>query len=315
MKLQQVIAQYVSFRQAIGEDFSANERVLKAFSRAMGGELDISSVTLDQVGTFLNATSPVTNYWHRKQSILNGFYRYALSRGHVAASPLPREVPKRPPRFVPYIYSSEELRRLLNATTAERRQARKLEPHTFHALLLVLYAAGLRLSEALSLTLADVDLPGALITLRDSKFYKTRLVPLGPQLQQALAEYATQRQAAGHSQSSNAPFFVGRCGTRLLASNIQKAFCRLRAQADVSRADGARYGPRLHDLRHSFAVHRLIAWYQEGADVQKLLPQLSTYLGHINIAATQVYLTMTPELLSTACARFEQYAFKEVSHD
>jgi integrase/recombinase XerD len=83
----------------------------------------------------------------------------------------------------------------------------------------------------------------------------------------------------------------------------------------VQRIDGARYQPRLHDLRHSFAVHRLTAWYQAGADVQKLLPHLSTDLGHVNVAATQVYLTMTPELLQLASQRFAQYAFQEVNHD
>jgi integrase/recombinase XerD len=88
----------------------------------------------------------------------------------------------------------------------------------------------------------------------------------------------------------------------------------VREYAGVSRDDGARYQPRLHDLRHSFAVHRLTSWYQQGADVQKLLPQLATYLGHTNIAATQVYLTITPQLLHEASVRFEQYAFQEVRH-
>ncbi len=83
----------------------------------------------------------------------------------------------------------------------------------------------------------------------------------------------------------------------------------------MHRDDGARYQPRLHDIRHSFVVHRLTSWYQQGADVQKLLPQLATYLGHVSIAATQVYLTMTPELLHEASVRFENYAFREVRHD
>ncbi len=96
---------------------------------------------------------------------------------------------------------------------------------------------------------------------------------------------------------------------------VEQAFTRLRRYAGVGRADGARYQPRLHDMRHSFAVHRLTSWYRQGADVQKLLPQLATYLGHVSIAATQVYLTMTPELLHAASVRFEQYAFKEVHHD
>ena len=96
---------------------------------------------------------------------------------------------------------------------------------------------------------------------------------------------------------------------------IEYAFRRLRRHVGVYRSDGARYQPRLHDMRHSFAINRLTSWYREGADVQKLLPQLATYLGHVKLSATQVYLTMTPELLREASLRFERYAFREVHHD
>ena len=95
----------------------------------------------------------------------------------------------------------------------------------------------------------------------------------------------------------------------------ERAFVRLRAIAGIAREDGARYQPRLHDLRHAMAVHRLVAWYREGADVQRLLPQLATYLGHVDVAATQRYLTMTPELLREASRRFERYAQPEVGHE
>jgi len=106
-----------------------------------------------------------------------------------------------------------------------------------------------------------------------------------------------------------------RTGTPVVRHTAENVFSRLRARAGVQRHDGGRYQPRLHDLRHSFSVHRLISWYQQGADVQKLLPQLATYLGHVNISATQVYLTMTPELLRAASLRFERYAFQEVCHE
>jgi integrase len=96
---------------------------------------------------------------------------------------------------------------------------------------------------------------------------------------------------------------------------LQNAFKRLRNHAGIHRTDGGRYQPRLHDLRHTFAVHRLTSWYQQGADVQRLLPNLSVYLGHINVASTQVYLTMTPELLQEASARFESYARREASDE
>ena len=193
-----------------------------------------------------------------------------------------------------------------------RKRVNQLEPHTFHALLLVLYGAGLRRGEALSLTLADIDLRAAVLTVRETKFDKTRLIPLGPQLARAMQEYAAQRTACGASQAHEAPFFVNRDGTPLAARTIRgaivsKAFVQLRRAAGVVRGNGARNQPRLHDLRHSFAVHRLTAWYRQGADVQRMLPLLSTYLGHASVVGTQVYLTMTPELLGEAALRFERY--------
>ena len=130
-------------------------------------------------------------------------------------------------------------------------------------MILLLYGAGLRVSEAVALSLGDADLPNALLTVCNTKFHKTRLVPLGADLQQVMTQYLAQRQAAGHSQRPGTPFFV------LL---VQQNFRCLCEYAGVRRSDGARYQPRLHDLRHSFAVHRLTSWYRQGADVQTLLP-------------------------------------------
>ena len=115
--------------------------------------------------------------------------------------------------------------------------------------------------------------------------------------------------------SEQAPFLTTRAGRRLEHRALQNAFERLRERAGVRRTDGARYQPRLHDLRHTFAVHRLTSWYRQGADVQKLLPVLSVYLGHAHLSSTQAYLSMTPELLQQANRRFERYAGKEAEHD
>ncbi len=106
-----------------------------------------------------------------------------------------------------------------------------------------------------------------------------------------------------------------RTGTRVKKDVVEKCFYRVREQAGVQRFDGASYQPRLHDLRHTFAVHRLTSWYRQGADVQKLLPQLSVYLGHVHLISTQVYLSMTPELLAEANVRFERYSGKEQNHE
>jgi integrase/recombinase XerD len=163
--------------------------------------------------------------------------------------------------------------------------------------------------------LDDVDLQAAVLTIRNTKFNKTRSVPVGPELQKALIGYAARRDQRKHSADVNAPFFVERAGTHVPPNTICHAFQTLRAYAGVVRADNSACQPLMHDLRHTFAMHRLISWYREGADVQKLLPRLSTYMGHIDIASTQWYLTMIADLLREASARFEQYAFQEVCHD
>lgn len=315
MKLKEVIARYVAFRKSLGEGFTGNESLLGTFCRRMGDEADVTSVSADQVMAFLAGTGTLTRYWHRKYDVLNGFYRYAITRGFIAASPLPTTVPKPPERLMPYIYTRDDLRKLFGSTSSYRRDHRKLEPHTLRAILVLLYAAGLRISEAVGLTLGDVDLVDAVITINETEFHKTRMVPLGPDLNQVMAQYARTRNEAGHSQSKSARFFVLRRGQGVSVQVVEQAFRRLREYAGIRRTDGARYQPRLHDMRHTFAVHRVTSWYQQGADVENLLPKLSTYLGHVKLTATQVYLTMTPELLQEASTRFEHYAFTEGHHD
>ncbi|MEI6670205.1 MAG: tyrosine-type recombinase/integrase [Acidobacteriota bacterium] len=311
----EAVTQYVVFRQAAGADFQATAQLLTAFCRVVGPDVEIADIPVERVRAFLDGHGPVTRYWHRKHSALRGFYRYAVSHRLVELAPLPAIIPKAPPSFVPYLFTREEVHGLLEATSRYRTGHFHLEPHTFRALLLLLYGAGLRIGEALHLTLADIDLPATLVTIRDTKFYKTRVVPIGPDLCGALRHYAEQRQGGHASQAAASAFFVDRKGSPLREGTVRRAFARLRRCAGISRTDGARYQPRLHDLRHAFVGHRLTAWYRAGADVQRLLPQLSTYLGHGTIAATQAYLTMTPELLREACLRFGRYADMEGPHE
>ena len=289
MNLQELIERYVSYRQALGERFQTNATILRAFGRAIGPRADVAAVRTEQVSAFLAGAGPITSAWHSKHNALLGFYRYATSRGYVAAAPLPAVLPKHPPPFVPYIYSLDELRRLLRATDLYQRHRSSMEPVTVRTVLLVLYGTGLRVREAINLNRADVDLDNSVLTVRQTKFYKTRLVPFGPQLCRALAGYAT-RPAALVPACGEAPFFTTRQGTRVNQWTLEDSFQRVRERAGVRRSDGARYQPRLHDLRHTFAVHRLTSWYRQGADVQQLLHHLSVYLGHVHLAATQVYL-------------------------
>jgi site-specific recombinase XerD len=281
----------------------------------MGEDAALQDVAPERVSAFLNGTGPLTASWHVKHNALLGFYRYAISRGFVSHSPLPMEMPKRPPAFQPYIYSQAELRHLVDATSSYQRNRGSLEPSTVKTLLLLMYGAALRASEVLSLTNTDVDLPNAVLTVRDSKFFKTRLVPLGPATTRILLDYVSGRNQCRCSHEAESPFFVGRRGKKILLNTLEGAFQQLRQHAGLRRDGGPRCQPRLHDLRHTSAVHRLTAWYREGKDVQLLLPQLSVYMGHTHLAATQVYLTMTPELLHEASLRFELYAGREGHHD
>jgi site-specific recombinase XerD len=211
---------------------------------------------------------------------------------------------------VPYIVTQEELRRILDATKSFTHPL--LQSETLRSVLLILYGAGLRISEALALKLEDVQLAVPLLRINDSKFYKSRLVPLGSQLRLAMAKYAKWRKDAGYSQDKTSPFFVLRDGSPVNQTRVRGAFERLRRDLRLDRA-GQR--PRLHDLRHSFAVHRLLQWYRQGADVQRLLPKLSVYLGHVRLSCTQAYLSMTPDLLREANARFERYVSQGVDHE
>lgn len=310
MKLSQAVGAYVAHKQSLGMRFATEARTLKSFCRTLG-DADMNQIESDQVCAYLAGNGPVTRFWHRKLGALRGFYRFALARGYATCSPLPTAVPEQPQAFVPYIYSRDEIKRLLEATAGRERC--NLSSLTCRTLLLLLYGTGLRISEALGLDLADGDLDAGILRIRESKFYKTRLVPTGADLTRVLARYAAERNKRPPN-TPDAPFLLTQRGQRLSRAGAENAFMQLRERAQVRRDDNARYQPRLHDFRHCFAVTRVVSWYREGADVQRLLPQLATYLGHVHIAATQHYLTMTPELLRQASLRFERYALGGNSH-
>ena len=308
MNLEQLIERYIGYRQALGERFHGSAAILRAYARSIGSQADVGDVHAEQITTFLAGTGPLTSYWHNKYRALLGFYRFAKSRGHVTELPLPAKPPKRLPPFVPYIYSREEVRRLLDTAGCYQRGRSSLDPFTFRTILLLLYGTGLRDGEVIRLNQADVDLDNSLLVVRMTKFHKSRLVPFGPQVCQALTDYASSRIAPVARNDEDTPFFTTCKGNRVILNTLQAHFRRVRAQAGIQRSDGARYQPRLHDLRHSFAVNRLTSWYQQGVDVQKMVYHLSVYLGHAHLADTQVYLSMTPDLLREANARFECYA-------
>ena len=315
MSLHEVVEAYVAFKRALGARLESEARVLRAFSRSMR-DTDIENVKPAAVLAFIAGAGPVTRTWKQKASVLRSFYRYAVGRGHVPNSPVPTAVPKFPPTRTPHIYSADELKRLLAATEMLDTPQTPLRALAYRTLLLLLYGTGMRLNEALSLTLNDVDLADRLITVRNAKFFKTRWVPTGAKLTSALADYACQRvRKLPMPVGRDSAFFgTARSGTRWHWVVAEELFRRLRKRAGVCREGDARNQPRLHDVRHTAAQHRLIAWYRSGQDVQRLLPQLATYLGHVDLSSTQYYIAMTPELLHEANLRFERYAQPENFH-
>ncbi len=307
MRVADTVSLYIQRRQANGCCSDSVARVLRHFVRNVGTERELNAIRPQEIRAFLDGNGALTRYWHRKHSALLGFYRFALGRGLVPSLPLSVASPKLRQTFKPYIYTEAELLRLIDAMPGKQDARTLLEPSTFRVLLLLLYGAGLRPSEAMRLTRGDFDWQRSLLTIRETKFYKTRLVPIGPHLLEILRDYQ-ERFERRPNPSNEDCLLAYRDGRALNDSTVRRAFRQLRLRAGIQRGDGARYQPRLHDLRATFAVHRLTAWYREGCDVQQLLPLLSTYLGHASIAGTQVYLTMTPELLSQAASRFERYA-------
>jgi site-specific recombinase XerD len=306
MKLSVAIEQFKTLKLSLGHAFSNVSHIFRNFLDEVGDN-DLNDITAEQVETFLRGPGAVTPVYHRRYAAINGLFTFAIARCYCMSSPLPKVLPRRMTTFTPYIYSTEDLKKLLTAIPRIETHRPQIEAETLRLVLLLLYGATLRISEGLSLNVGDVDLTQGVLTIRESKFYKTRLVPIGPSLLCELSKYARSRPG----RKTTSRFFVSREGKPLLSGSVGKRFRSLRKEAGVFRENGRQ--PRIHDLRHTGAVHRVAAWYQAGKDVQKLLPLLSTYMGHAHLSDTQAYLTVTPEIMQSAAAKFAKYALTGVT--
>lgn len=314
MTLIPAIEAYVTIRRALGADFTTAAKILHSFGRTVG-DLPLEAISGKQCESFLWGKK-TRRFSREKHATLKGFFRYLVGRGHLTLSPLLAPPRQSPSNFRPYVYSHEELKRLLEATDMVISTKRwRMQPQTLRTLLLLLYGAGLRVGEALSLRICDVNLVERVLSIWDTKFFKSRLVPIGGQLSRVLAEYLFMREGLPLREGKQSRVFVFRTGAVLSYGAVRAAFAQLRARAGVRRPAGDGIQPRIHDLRGTFAVYRLVAWYREGANVQVRLPLLSTYLGHSSVAGTQVYLSMIPALLREASLRFEQYALTPKEND
>jgi len=179
----------------------------------------------------------------------------------------------------------------------------KLKPETFRTFISILYTLGLRVTEALRLRIGDINIDHGTIFVRKGKFYKERVLPYGPKLGRCLERYLDVRRKVLTPVTDKDPLFIGRRCEFMTATKIDKFFPSLLNACGIVAPPGRRR-PRLHDLRHTFAVHRLLRWYREDEDVQSKLVLLATFMGHVEIFSTQIYLNITDSLLSEANKRF-----------
>jgi integrase/recombinase XerD len=217
--------------------------------------------------------------------------------------------PRRRPAALPHIYSREEIRSLLEGALSlrdwEKWHPCPIRSKTMYAIILLLATAGLRISEALHLTLQDVNLDAGVLSIRQSKFRKSRLVPLSKGTVDVLSRYRELRDTVAPPGPDEAFFISGR-GKAYGTCCVGRMFHDIAVQAGLRGPTGR--GPHLHDLRATFAVTRLLEWYRDGKDVMNRLPLLSTYLGHACVSDTEVYLRITTTLLEQANIRFHAFA-------
>ena len=244
--------------------------------------------------------------WARRLGAVRCFARYRYASDALTEIPPQGLLPHRSTRARPYLYSDQEVEQLLAAALKLPTNWHRtpLYPWKFHCVIGLLSTTGMRMSEALNLQVCDVDLDQALLTIRGAKLGKTRLIPLHTSTRDVLADYLRRRTEFFGAAIS--PYvFVSSRGNQMDQSRLHRTFYTLSRSVGLRAAD-ASHGPRLHDFRHRFAAKVLLAWYQSGQDSTRLLPVLSTYLGHVRVEDTYWYLSAWPELMAHAMSRLER---------
>ncbi len=293
--LRQTLDEYLELRRSLGFKLCKAGARLPKFLAFME---ERKAAYITTTGAFEWALQSSGWGTRSRLSLIRGFAKYVAAFDARTEVPSPALLPKRPPRPRPYIYSDEEVRRLL---ITARKYPHDQPRGTYHCLLGLLAVSGLRPGEAIGLRVDDVDLTAGILTIQGAKFGKSRLVPLHPTTVNELRKYKRRRDRflAGHSSHH---FFVSRIGTKLSHKQTCLIFRRLSVFTGLRKSLSGR-GPRLHDFRHRFAVKTLIDWYRTGQDVEQRLPMLSTFLGHISVECTYWYLSEYPELMTLAVHR------------
>lgn len=297
--LQDTLERYVSMRRGFGYKFKTEERWLLdlvAFMEVRRTTIITNKLALEWV---TRAAGPPS--WPNRLAAVRGFARH-LSLAEPRTQIPPWGILRQPPRRGPYIYTEQEIGRVLQALQ-ELPPVTGLRRWTYYYLFGLLTVTGLRISEALRLKRDDVDLDAGILIIRNTKFGKSRLVPIHSTTIAALVDYVRRRDERP-CRSISEYFFTGDHGGRLHFQNVHLAFLKLLRDIGLRDPD-ADHGPRIHDLRHRFAVNTLLRWYHAGDDVERLLPVLSTWLGHTHTRDTYWYLSACPELMEHAAARLE----------
>lgn len=304
--LRQAVQEYLSLRRGLGFKLQETGKALLDFVTFME-QHRASYVT--QALALAWAQQPANAqpaYWAQRLSSVRGFARHRSATDPRTQIPPQGLLPFHPKRAQPYLYSANEIKRLLCAALQMpcRYERSELRPWTYHCLFGLLSVTGLRLGEARNLKLQDVDLDTAVLTIHGAKFGKDRLVPLHPSTCKVLADYIGRRNRHWAGRPVSSYLFVSNWGNRLDGGDIHRTFYALSRQIGL-RGVADSHGPRLHDLRHRFATNTLLKWYRSGEDPERRLPVLSAYLGHAHIADTQWYLSASPELMREAMRRLE----------
>jgi integrase len=302
--LSAALAQYVEIRRALGSTLVEPASTLAQFVAFLEREGATHITTALAVQWAMAPQGVQRATWARRLSMVRRFATWRQAQDPQTEVPPCGVLPAHRRRRRPHIFTDSEVRQLM-AETAHLRSRTGLGPLSYATLIGLLAATGLRPGEALALDTTDVDRDAGLLTIRQSKFGKSRVVPIDDSTRDALREYETRRTALCPRPQSPA-LLLSEHGHRLGGNATRRMF------AVVSCAVGLRpprqdrrwgHGPRLQDLRHTFATRRLVEWYQAGVDVSRVLPTLATYLGHVGIGLTYWYIEAVPELLAHARTR------------
>lgn len=305
--LRQALQEYLSLRRGLGFELRKAGKGLHDFVTFMERRR-ADYVTYELALAWAQQPSNVQPaHWAQRLSFVRGFARHRSATDPRTQIPPPGLLPFQPKRARPYLYSDDEIRRLLGAALEMpcRYERGALRPWTYHGLFGLLSVSGLRLGEARNLQLQDVDLEAAVLTIRGTKFGKSRLVPLHGSTCKVLADYIARRNRHWEARPVSSYLFVSSSGNRLDSGDIHRTFYALSRQIGLRGAADS-HGPRLHDMRHAFATNTLVRWYQCDQDPQRQLPILSAYLGHVHVEDTQWYLSSSPELMREAMRRLER---------